>query len=400
MKILFQILLIVMVSVKASSPIPFIPNFTSVWLVLLIIMLIYGFFKSKFSLNYFLLLFILFAVLGLIIMRPESYFRSWERLIGFTLNISLLSPLVSSKTFDDIKKNLFSYTFIGLKIIMYSSFVAYFLGINLSDKTLRDAYWAFSGITNQSMVLAPISAICFIQGIWRLITQDTNNKNKILLIIQCLCSIWCIMVAGSRGSLFGVLASVVIIFYHFGSLKKTAKYVFIILLAATLLPNNIIDKALYTINLKQENHAISTNNFASTRESKWEARTLEFIENPILGCGFASQRHFTSDDIMSYIVETGGLEPGSSWLSVLAMTGILGFVTLGGLMIKISIELWSKSKTNVNAIFLLALWIFFLFNGMMEGWVFYSGSFIFYLFWLLFGTISACSKCNYEIKIY
>ena len=389
-----------MVFAKFTSITPLISTMTAPWIALLILMLLYCIMNGNISFNRYLVVFLISAVLGLLIMRPEPYFRSWERLMGFTLNIALLSPLIESDTFGKVKKRLFSYTFVGLKIIMFASFIAYFLGINLADKYSYDTYWAFGGITNQSMALAPISAMCLIQGVWALVTCDINTRYKMFLIIQCLCSIWCIMVAGSRGSLLGAIVSIAIIFYHYGSFKQIIKYVFIPLVAAMFLPGNILDTAFYTINIKQENHAISTTNILSTREQKWIARTKEFKENPIFGCGFASQTHFTDDDIMSYIQETGGLEPGSSWLSILAMTGILGFIPLGGLMIKTSLQLWASSRNNTNAIFFLALWIFYLFNGMMEGWVFYSGGFIFFLWWLLFGTITSCSKDNYIIKIY
>lgn len=389
-----------MVFVRFTSTTPLIPTMTAPWIALLIFMILYCIMNGNISFNRYLVLFLFSAVLGLLIMRPKPYFRSWERLIGFTLNIALLSPLIKSDSFDEVKKRLFSFTFIGLKIIMFASFIAYFLGINLADKYSHDAYWAFGGITNQSMVLAPISAMCLIQGVWTLVTRDINMRYKMFLVIQCLCSIWCILVAGSRGSMLGAIASIAIIFFHYGSFKHIIKYVSIPLIVAMFLPGSILDKAFYTINIKQENHAISASNIASTREQKWIARTKEFMENPIFGCGFASQTHFTDDDIMSYILETGGLEPGSSWLSILAMTGILGFITLGGLIIKTTRQLWVSSRNNTNAIFFLALWIFYLFNGMMEGWVFYSGGFVFFIWWLLFGTIASCSKDNYAIKIY
>ena len=389
-----------MVCVKVASPIPLIPSMTTAWLVLLFVMLSYYVFNGGVKCNKFLISFIVTAVLGLIIMNPESYFKSWERLFGFILHILLLSPLLSSPTIERVKKIMFSYTFYGLKLVMFASFVAYFLGINLADKNSRDAYWAFSGITNQSMVLSPISGLCLIQGVWVLITQKPGKLYKLFLIVQSLCSIWCILVAGSRGALLGGLVSVALIFVRYGSYQKIAKYVLVIMIGALFLSDNIIDKAFYTINIKQENHAISASNITSTRQTKWEARIAEFVENPILGCGFASQTHYTSDDLIWYIKETGGLEPGSSWLCILAMTGLLGFLTLGGAIIKASKDVWISSKNNVNAIFFLSLWMLFLINGMFEGWIFYSGGFVFYLWWLLFGTMVACSKHDYKIQIY
>lgn len=69
-----------MVCVKVSSPIPLIPSMTTAWLVLLFVMLSYYVFNGGIKYNKFLISFIVTAVLGLIIMNPESYFKSWERL--------------------------------------------------------------------------------------------------------------------------------------------------------------------------------------------------------------------------------------------------------------------------------------------------------------------------------
>lgn len=389
-----------MVFVKAVSVIPLFPSMRTTWLVLLFAMLIYYALKGGIVFNKFLILFIVTAALGLVVKEPESYFKSWERFCGFILNIALLSPLISSPASDRVKMRMFSYTFYGLKTIMFASFVAYFLGINLADKNSIDTYWAFSGITNQSMVLAPISAMCLIQGVWTLVTQKPKRFYKLFMILQCLCSLWCIIVAGSRGALFGSIASISIIFFRYGSYKKISRFVLIFMIGVFFIPESIINKAFYTINRKQENHAITASEIFSTREDKWKARTAEFVENPLFGCGFASQTHFTSDDVIWYIQETGGLEPGSSWLCILAMTGLLGFLTLGGAIIKASIDVWTASKNNVDAIFFLALWLLYLFNGMMEGWIYYSGGFVFYLWWLLFGTMAACSKHDYKIEIY
>lgn len=388
-----------MVIAKVSLPIPFLPDMTVVWLVLLFFSLLCAIYKGGIKIDYGLLFFVLLAALGLFVMKPEPFFRSSERLIGFVINIALLSPLLSSPFLNSVKMNLFSYTLSGLKIIMFASFVAYFLGINLANKEDTDPFWAFSGITNQSMVLAPISAMCLIHGVWSLITQCNSKIYSLFLIVQCLCSIWCIIVAGSRGSMIGAIVSIAVLFYCYGSYKKFFLCVIVFLTSYSFLPSDVLDKAFYTINIKQENNEISVSSVTSTRDEKWNARINEFLESPVFGCGFASQTNYTEDDDKSYIKKTGGLEPGSSWLCIFAMTGILGFLTLGVKIIKQSLQIWRASQSDINAIFLLSLWIFYLFNGAFEGWIFYSGGFVFYLWWLLYGILHANTGKDVKFEI-
>lgn len=368
--------------VKTTIPLPFIPNMNNIWTLGTIIALTYLVLKSKFfCFSRPLMFFLLFATIGIAVTNPDPMFRSWERFVSFTLNIALLSPLITSDEFRKFRESVYSFAKYGLSIILIASFFAYFLGINLADKTHEDTYWAFGGITSQSMILAPCCALCLIDSIWSLLFRDLTKIKKTFFIFQTLAAIWLLLVAGSRGSLIGSLLAIAIVLYYYGNATFIMRGVVVFMIALCLIPSSVVDQATYTIQRKQQS-AEFNNSATSSRDEKWNARTAEFIENPIWGVGFTSQTNFTSDDDIAFITSTGGLEPGSSWLSILAMTGLTGFVPLLLFFGGQGKKLWAFCKHDILSVNAFAIWGFFIIHGTIEGWIFYAGNFIFFLFWL------------------
>lgn len=400
MSLLLKIAVILSI-IKLTLPLPFIPNLSILWLGGVIICLSWALFKDKkLQVSIPLLLFCLVVLVGLFIKQPPIYYRSLERFILFVINISFLSSLITSPTLIEIRKHMLYITLIGVRVIVVASFIAYFLGINLAVKNISIDYrWAFAGITSQSMILAPCCGICLIETLWKMLYGDFSKKQ---LLIQCgllIMTIWTILVAGSRGSLIASALSIAVLFYYYPFKKRLLKYVTLISIPLTfLVPSYIYENATYTINKKMIS-ANNHNSLTSSRDEKWEARLMEFKENPILGVGFASQTHFTSDDNMQWIEKTGSLESGSSWLSILSMTGILGFIIIAIFNIKMLSCLVKAIKRTPFYILHLCLLIFLLTHGIIEAWVLYSGGFIFYLYWLLTGNLSVNSIDNHKTYI-
>lgn len=126
------------------------------------------------------------------------------------------------------------------------------------------------------------------------------------------------------------------------------------------------------------------NSLTSSRDAKWDARINEFLDNPVFGIGFATQTHYTPDDDEAWIKTTGNIEPGSSWLALLAMTGIIGFILIAIINYRILHTLYLYRAKPID-ILLFTLIIFFILHGIIEGWIIFAGGYIFYLYWLLLG---------------
>jgi hypothetical protein len=130
----------------------------------------------------------------------------------------------------------------------------------------------------------------------------------------------------------------------------------------------------------------SEGDLTASRSLHWNARLYEFNSAPVFGIGFATA-DVASPVAVGINMETGGLEPGSSWIAILAMTGIFGFGTIALLFIYLFISLWKEKKDLSNAGLLGGLLVFFTLHMLAEGYFLAAGGFLFFYVWLLLGVI-------------
>jgi O-antigen ligase len=90
---------------------------------------------------------------------------------------------------------------------------------------------------------------------------------------------------------------------------------------------------------------------------------------------------------------TGTIETGSSWLAVLSMTGILGFIPFGIIIYKSVKRVWSKRRTNIEACLYLGLIVFLSIHMLVEGFILAGGSVLCFIAWIII-------SCCYEIDSY
>jgi hypothetical protein len=142
---------------------------------------------------------------------------------------------------------------------------------------------------------------------------------------------------------------------------------------------NLLNKIEYSEN---------QNDLTASRSMIWLARFEEFKSSPIIGVGFAS---IGKNDLTNVDKETGKIEPGSSWLAILSMTGLLGFISFLSLL-PIN-DLFKRSKTQ-NEKLLLSMVFFFFIHMLAEGYIYSAGSGLFFLFWLVLGVLNV--SVNYD----
>ena len=123
---------------------------------------------------------------------------------------------------------------------------------------------------------------------------------------------------------------------------------------------------------------------SNSRNTLWDERIYEFKTSPIFGIGFAS----SLDKSSILIKESGSLEPGSSWLAILAMTGILGFLSFSLLMLETVMKVlknFHKNRSMQYSVYFGTL-IFFSISFFAEGYVFAAGSPLALIFWMTLGV--------------
>lgn len=334
--------------------------------------------KEKVAFNYPLLLFFGASALSLIIGRPEPLKYCWLRLSGFIIALAVISPAVSSPSFSILREGIWRGWWIGAIILTgISFFVLIVAAITFHITDFQN--FGFRGIMVLGMSLSPIAALTAIYALYQSLSISLGRKRIIAwLALYCAATITAIA-GGSRIAIVGLIVGSAIIL-AFGWRKGQRKLALGLLgVIVTIGAVSIASPAINSSIRYKTSLAIDAGNPFSSRLGKWGGRVAEFQSAPLTGIGFCAQSVFNSPyDDEAYILNGNSPEPGSSWLSLLAQTGLLGTGVFLMFLIPVSINL----LRNPNPL-MLAVFTFLLLNGCCEGWLLYSSGILFPLFWLL-----------------
>lgn len=342
------------------------------------------------------LIFIVFIPLSILLAQPNPVFRSGMRYVLFLLLFIVVSPLNKSLVGQQFRSKVLKGVFICCATIGIVSFFCYFLGINLMRNTysgeMMDYYMenkagTFGGITSQSMLLAPISGIgalacCYVQ-------MKTHKNIFWVLAAMCMGSL---LFAASRSSLMATLAGVGALFFYFSQKAGRQVQRIIVILALLFVTNPLWNSALEGITQKNQGTEISSGVKTDSRQEKWSIRIEEWKDSPVWGIGFVAV-----SDRDNYHPTLGVIEPGSSWLAVLSMTGIVGFFLFCRIFYRaIKNSLFRRTPEGAllgGALVLVGV------HMLAEGHVFSAGSFLCFLVWLIIGCATDYSPELYSSNV-
>ena len=297
----------------------------SIYVAYIIAIMYIGRYRMKIeALPLFLLIYIPISIL---IAKPSPVFHPWERFFTFSLLYVSISPMIQSYSARLFRHQLLMSSLQLCVLISIISFFCYFLNINLFDMSNRESFrdgeeliytefiGTFSGILRHSMVLGIIAGISIIY----LFDIYLRKKSPIVMFMMGL-AVMASLFAASRGA---IIATIIGILYgmskNLGIKRSLIKIIYataIIVVLVYPFINKYVDDVIY----KHEN--VETGIY-DTRTEKIEFRLSEFKNSPIIGIGFAS---IDTEGDDRYDIQTGTIEPGSSWLAALSMTGIVGFL--------------------------------------------------------------------------
>ena len=337
--------------------------------------------KKTQNLSYFL--FLLYLVLNLIICSPASFFKTWERLL-------LFAPLFATVTAAFQSDKIVRFRAQALKILLsicillsFFSFFCFFLGINYFKTDLDNSDYIsnvgwFAGLYNHSMVLGPMSGISACASMYLFLTK----REKMYLICAIICA-GSVMLAASRTAFVAMIISMIFLLYKYSAKKRTfVKYlvssIFILTVTFPLWSGSLSRMAAKQVIFEEQGRF-------GTRTNKWENRIAEFSSSPLIGIGFSSVGENSGD----LDKNSGGVEPGSSWLAVLSMTGIIGFLFVFSFFFK-------AYRINLNSLqrdapLLMSLLAFISIHMMGEGYIYAAGNPTCVIAWLIVG-------CNTDLK--
>lgn len=331
------------------------------------------------KLNLVVASFVVYIGLSLLILNPPAVFSPWSRYALFVAVMTIASPIFQSPNLRRFRRVCLKSILTMCVVISIISFVFYFLGINFMKYTANLEFsemgGLFGGLTNHSIVLGIVSGIsvCFL--IYKGLTQ---NWKWLLIAVPCLGSL---LFSASRGALgatiIGVL-SITIMTYRLHRLKVNLWVVLpITILGIWYIATNT--EALSGLESKMLDRESSTLLFS--RQEKISYRLEEFKSSPIIGIGFSTISLNGGDAVD---LATGTIEPGSSWFSLLSMTGIIG--ALYFIVIIISCYRTQIYQRSYRSILLIALLSFFVVSLFSEGYIFAAGSPLCFILWLIIGN--------------
>lgn len=364
---------------------------------ILIIALLLTFFQSTIKRLSTGMSFIYICCMLSIVLNDIPYvYQPWARFALFAIVTVIASPFIQSDFYDKFRINLFKYLHNLFLLLIVLSIPA----IILNE---RNSIGLFTGITNHSMLLAPISAVTLITLIYYLYL---NKFNRIVIAVLIAFSFVALLLAASRISLAGFVAAAVFFFYrkNKNNMREFAK-TGISILAVFILTYPLWNGYMEGIEKKNEaaiNAETGEMNLASSRDFMWEQRIKEFRSSPIVGIGFCYAPYAIGTDIFSGEVkfastDTGIIEPGSSWLGVLSMTGLLGAMGILALWIN-SFRMCFKmeKKDKLYAVYLSSMMVFWSVHMIAEGEIFSAGGGLCFMVWLGVGTVQSAYNILYN----
>lgn len=338
------------------------------------------------SLNPLLIWIIFASILSIVFNEIPAFFNAPLRLITFIIVVSLVGPLIITKGLMTLRNNLFKSLNKLIFIFSVASFLLYLFGISLGANT-----GGFSGFFNHSMMMGPIASIALIITLYKYYsTKNTalrvrTKSQKWFLIIAMFILFFIILLASSRAALLGAVAGVLFFIYKVFQ-NRISGFLTVLIFLTMLLIATFPLWSDYTVGIANKQRAIEdSGDLLTARRDHWEARLNEFKSKPIFGIGFASVS--IQNNRSDYNIETGGIEPGTSWLAILSMVGVFGFIPLLILFGRSLTFLLNSKKQTLNCAVLGALLMFFITHMFAEGYIFSSGSFLFFYLWLILGVV-------------
>lgn len=335
------------------------------------------------------LLLLLYLPINLLITRPDPVFNAWRRLALFAAVFLLVSPLLTGGEIALYRRKILTGILMICVLLGLGSFVCYFLGVNYMGnqadgsaiQNYQGSAGGFGGLMYQSIALGFVCGLGILSLFYRALMQEKGSRVWYYVVIVILAIT--ILLSSSRSALLSVFAGGLMMLFQMN--KNNGRFIPVLLgiVIVGMLSFPLWEK--YTVGLENKNAAnVELGTFGS-RTLKWTARITEFSSSPICGIGYASV-----NKSLDTVWADGVVEPGSSWLAILSMTGIIGFILFMLILWKPFQSLRSGS-TPYNAL-LLGLMVFILTHMIAEGYILAGGSPLCFIAWLIIGC---CNDVRY-----
>ena len=335
-----------------------------------------------------MLLFVIFSGISLILCDADARYNAPARLMTWILLISAVGPLLYNSNLIRLRNSLFEAVVYIFMILGTVSFLYWLAGLpNLGRGH-------FTGIMAHSMLLAPIASLGGIYAFYRFF-HASSWRSRYVFIALFIFNTIDVLLAASRSAFVGfVLGVLILIFFNKFKYRRIIISITILFALGTAINMNDTDTYVASNSSNEMLNEMESRGLENTREVLWNDRIREFKTNPFFGVGFASQ----DDKLLEGKVggEKGNIEPGSTYLMILSMTGLFGTLAMILFLSKplLSRKFWKRISSSDR--YKLASFGFFSVHFLAEGYLFASGSLMAFVFWTLVGATYPYSGINYS----
>jgi O-antigen ligase len=324
----------------------------------------------------YVIMYIAFGISALL--ASEPFFNSKIRYVLFLCVTLLCTPCISSSTAIAFRSLACRNILVLLTFLTIGSFIGYFFGINFTHVS-QDALVVFSSSTNfgglyaHSMLLGPLSTLVAL-----VFLNVYMLYRKKLFIVLFFAAASAVVMSASRGATLALVVPIAYLLFFMKDWRGGRKNLIGLLVMVSIIAVFVGDRFAVGLINKQQNNVEAGGTFNS-RESKWNNRLQEFEENPIWGIGFCAV------DLQHYkdYNEAGGIEPGSTHLAILSMTGLVGMMLY---LIVLFVAYKSVRKyESVVAKMRMCLFLAMITHAIFEGYALFAGGFLCFIYWLVIG---------------
>lgn len=328
--------------------------------------------------------------IGIIWISSLINFAVNARTVVYTYILIISAPLFTSYRWHMWKRKLFKNICLGFVGTVVVSLWAKIRGVNYQVQinmggASMEQYGGtdeFAGYAKFPMWNSAAAALGLVVCAWLLFANRHrgNKRLEYLIIFGMLASFYiCVNSASRSAAAFAVVVCLLLFRWLVKSSKRWTRYITMFSIMGVLLFPFYHNAATRMLK-KQSDQKLAGH---TSRDALWNARMAEFYSSPIIGVGYAV--HGTGDSR-----GIGRTESGSSWLAVLAQTGIIGFI--------IAILIWVKTllllpRVRFDKFYILVygVLIFFTLHSVFEGYMFQGGWYMCIICWMALGLINEAS---------
>jgi O-antigen ligase len=310
---------------------------------------------------------------GVSLCRCESFDYSLTRWLGWTLMLVTVGPVNNSRLAQQFRRSTLTTITAVFTLVTIASAAWWVVGLpNLGRGD-------FTGVMWHSMTLGPLAAVTGLVALAR----ATRGSAAWYGVFACACLV--AVLAASRSAIAAmVLGVMVIVILRMKRRPILSMTMLAVALVGAVAPETTLD-VLGGLLPERITGGLSRKQWDHTRELHWQARWDEFCASPLTGVGFA----VGWEGSIGYNDETGAIETGSSYLSILSMTGILGATAFLWLTFSLARRTWRRwpslaPREKLQTASLGAFWSVHL--G-AEGYIYAVSSLMGLAFWLWLGCL-------------